>query len=523
MAVREAGQRFLSMLDGLFGGTVQSENTYAVPSIAAADTIAAPEASTYQANYNLLRSLYYNNGAYRSRAAVLSEKGIVAPAKGLRTLQHAMVEFYVATVWPGTLPNALPIQWPANGEDDAIVAQQAAAEAAIHQVWTWSNWEQKKQLFIREQAMLGDAFLYVGTRRRADNIIDRVFYTVIRPEYVTDLDVDVRGFVTYIRVDTPYYDRLADQQMVLTEEWWKERDTYKRWRTTRQNFAARQLTPDGTQAEQSLTTDMGIDFVPYVHAKFRDTGETRGMAPIIPLLEKQDEYNLKAATTSERIYRHGVPDMMLTGRGGQTAGVYQPPPAIRGTEMGYVTLEDGTRIWTGPPGYELENINAGVNFYPLLNAVKDDDEHITAYDAPEMHWYKLAQSGRDISGAALRTLLRPALAKAEEARALGEAELARADAMGLTIGQNAGLAGFEADTIGTYGAQQFEHGFVERDVMPMTEGEVAALVLQKAQAVAALTGAGAEFEAACIEVGFDPDAARAMIGTGAAAIDDIEQ
>jgi len=449
-----------------------------------------PNTATQRDTYTLLRALYYANDLYGELARTWRNDGESwASIKELRTVQAALVEAYVALTMPGNLPDALPLEF-----DEGNTRSEAVAER-IQQVWSWSNWAQRKQLFIRQQAMLGNAFIYVASRPGPDGErADRVYFHLPEPEHVTDIDTDERGFLTYYRSDVPVIERDdPDNPYVVTEEWWKGKDLYRRWETPNVQYDAKRL---GTPAlDQTMTGDYGLDFVPVVHAKHRDTGDTYGMAPIIPALEKQHELNRKATAFSQQLYRHGKPDMVLQGAGGQTANAYQPPPTIREGSVQSVDVA-GEMFWTVPPGYTIGHLIANVNYTAHMAGIEQDIAHLATSDLPELNWYRLSQSGGDVSGRALQTLLKPAIAKIEEARGNAETALARADAMALTIGQWAGLKGFDAATIGTYEDGSYDHQFTARSVIPMGENEQGEIDLARVNRVVAWTNAGLGIDAA---------------------------
>jgi hypothetical protein len=92
-----------------------------------------------------LWALYEQSGVYDDASLALAAQGTTAePLRALRVAAHRSVEFFVATIWPGVLPDALPIEVD-EGANAAIVA-------AIEQVWQWSNWSTHKQVFIRQAA-----------------------------------------------------------------------------------------------------------------------------------------------------------------------------------------------------------------------------------------------------------------------------------------------------------------------------------------------------------------------------------
>jgi hypothetical protein len=451
--------------------------------------------------YTLLRRLYYGGGVYDLLLKNWRDESFRG-VQELRNLQHAIVEAYVATVMSGGLPDALPMEFP----DENVKAD--AVRAAIGQVWTWSNWSQRKQLYIRQQAMLGNAFLYVATRYDLDNQPDRVYYHLIDPEYVTDIDADERGYLTYIRTDIPVRDRNEPDREPYIEvtEWWKARDAYRRWEVPVSQYSSGKLgTPE---VDESMRATFGIDFVPFVHTKAIDTGDAYGMAPIIPALPKQHELNRKETSFSAQLYRHGKPNVLLQGTGGQTAGAYAPPPPISSTSTATVDM-GGEQVVVAPPGYTVEHFIANLPYASHMQGVNEDVDHLAMTDLPELNWYRLAQSGNDTSGAALQTLLKPAIARIEELRGNAEYALIRANQMALTIAQQAGLDGFDVGTIGTYEDGSYEHWFAARDVVPMTMQEEAEIQQTKANTAKTLSDIGS-MAGAMREAGFSEEAIQDM-------------
>ncbi|MDQ3541026.1 MAG: hypothetical protein M3440_10085, partial [Chloroflexota bacterium] len=450
-----------------------------------------PDTATQRDVYQLLRSLYYGNSAYADLARQRYDDGESwASIKELRMLANAVSEAYVALTMPGGLPDALPLEFAADNAHAENVRDR------IHDVWTWSNWAQRKQLFIRYQAMLGNAYLYVASRADLDGKADRVYFHLPEPEHITDLDTDERGYLTYIRTDVPVSDREdPENPYVETAEWWKAHDSYRMWRTLIPQYGdGKRL--GAPEKDDSMRQDYGIDFVPFVHAKHRDTGDVYGLAPIMTAIEKQHELNRKATAFSQQLYRHGKPDMLLQATGGQTNGVYAPPPPITTNSASGSVEVAGEKMWTAPPGWTIGHMIANVNYTAHMAGIDQDIAHLATTDLPELNWYRLSQSGGDASGRALQTLLKPAIAKIEEARGNAETALARADMMALTIGQFAELKDFDAASIGTYEDGSYDHQFTARSVVPAGDEEQGAVDLARVQRVKAWTDAGLGIDAA---------------------------
>lgn len=406
--------------------------------------------------YALLRTYYSNNGIYDTLARQMYEAGIRDPAmRGLRNPAFRVVEFYVASLWPGPLERALPIR----AANERIVAP-------IEQVWTWSNWAARKQVFARSVPMLGDGFIKVVQNERKD----RVYFQLVEPDYVTEFDSDERGYLTYCRIDVPV--RVRDRDALVarthTEVWSKEAGTFRRWEHAQGDRPIEEL---GTPIEEVALEAMGIDFVPVVHCKFRDVGEERGVGAYTLQLDKMDEANRKATRLGQQLFRHNSNTWVVESTVVDKEG--RPLPALRpnadGSIPGVVPVRLGDdAMFSLPGGYQLRSTVPQLDYAASLNALAADMLELQQ-DLPEMAYWRITEQQQDLSGRALRVLLIPAMARAEEARANLEDALARADQMALTMGQAARLPGFT--DLGSFDAGDFAHAFAERDVVPISDLE----------------------------------------------------
>jgi hypothetical protein len=106
-----------------------------------------PGAAPARAMYNLLAAYYGSNGLYEQLRQDFVAAGLWGEGlRGLRNPAFRIVEFYVAHLWPGSLPDALP-----------IVTEREAIIEPIQQVWAWSGWA--ATMTYREWRSEGDAIM----------------------------------------------------------------------------------------------------------------------------------------------------------------------------------------------------------------------------------------------------------------------------------------------------------------------------------------------------------------------------
>lgn len=419
--------------------------------------------ATWRNQYDYLRAYYLNNGLYDVLRETFRELGYSPEAlRPLRNPAYRVVEFYAAKLWPGALPEALP-----------IIADNDRLQLAIEQLWQWSNWGSEKQAVARSFPEYGDVFLKIATRSEGDRIA-RVYMQNLEPQTVTDMTADERGYLTYIRLDTPQQRRQADGKLkpyTLTEVWDKETQTFRRWEHDK--VLATDLRLLGAPTIEKPFAAFGIDFVPVVWQPFRHIGDERGMAAITPAIDKIDECNRQATRLHQMLFRYNKPLWAAAANGVDSTGRPLPPPRLGGADGNALELSDNADDIIRLPGTtSITALVPSINYDSALKTIKDQMEEIQN-DLPEMVYSGLQnRTGTDLSGKAIRYLLGAAIDKLIEARGNAEHALIRAHQMALTIGQQAGLF----DLGGTFDTGAFGHSFAPRPVLELSEGDQADIV-----------------------------------------------
>jgi hypothetical protein len=436
----------------IFGDTAQ---TY-WQRVALMKSLGQAQALLPSAWYEMLEEYYLNNGLYDLVQAELHENAIWAPGmKPLRNPAHRAVEFYVSKLWPGPLERALP-----------IVTKNKQLAAAIAKIWEWSNWSAQKQVAARWLSNFGDLFIKVSEKAE-NNIVTRVYLDPIKPKHVTDFELDERGFLTYIRIDVPTDDEMH------TEVWSKTRGNYRVWRHNRSiETPIDQL---GSPRETKTFQELGFDFIPIVHAKFQDIGESRGVGCFVHALDKIDEANRQATRLHQILFRYNKPTTAVSANAMDASGKPLPPPVLTGRD-GFSTedrsnplVQGDDDIWTLPGTASLEQMVPNIQYDAAL-AILNAQMNEISDDLPEILYYELKDKG-EMSNVALKTLLGPAIDKVLEARGNAEAALIRANQMALTIAGIHRLDGFQ--DLGTFESGALAHTFAERDVIPPSAKEKA--------------------------------------------------
>ena len=412
---------------------------------------------------DMLESYYMNNGLYDAIQAYMGDNDLWTPGmQSIYNPAHRAVEFHVAHLWPGPIDRAY-----------RIITKDERVEEAIKQIWKWSNWESKKQLAARWYALFGTMFLKVTVNK----IKGQVKLQNIKPRYVTEFDCDSSDFITYLRIDAKK-SRLNQFQKpetyTRTEVWDKAKNIYRIYEHRFDRNTP--LTQLGKPIEEKDITSFGIDFIPFVHAKFKDIGEPRGIGVFTHELDKIDEANRVATRLHEIAFRFNRAYIGISANAQDAQG--RPLPAIKlvDKDNNQITSEDDLArdqsIITLPGMAKLDMMVPSINFAGHLAELTDQMDEIKQ-DMPELKYYDLKQSS-NISTDTMRMTLAGAIDRVYDARASAYSALIRANQMAMTLGRANGLSGF--GELGTYESSALDHTFAEQEVLPLTKKERAEIV-----------------------------------------------
>lgn len=440
-----------------------------------------PSALPYDYNqlYDVLYDLYNNDDS-------------VVPddtTRRLRTVVNRSVEFYASKMLPG---QELKVETSKETEDGRK-SDNPQLKAAIEQVIKDSNIANNKSPMIRGFALYGDSFIRV----RGDK--QKTYLEDISQFFVTDFEEDGRGFLTYLRIDIPVLDD-NDLPVNYTEVWDVETQTLQIWQgQTSRTTPVKEL---GSPKETTYLSELGINFIPIVHTKFRDNGDLRGQGCVHHALDKLYEANRMATRLHDLLFAFGEPAFAMSANATDAQGRPLPPPRVDASasnapassstlsSIGGVIAQIFGRVISLPGMTKLESLIPNINYadsLAILNAQMEELEK----DLPELRWYTLAPDAT-LSGTALRTLLGAAIDRANEARNNFTASLSRAFEMALTIGIYNGVF---PSSLGTFDSGDFAHELH----VDSAWGES---VDEKAATMAALTGAGMPAKSAMRLAGF---------------------
>lgn len=430
-------------------------------------TIAGDAISLYEA----LDDLYNNDTAF----------AVDDTTRRLRTVVNRSVEFYASKMIPG---DKIQIQSPER--------PQVAIE--IDKILKASNFQGKKQAMLRDYAKYGDSFLRV----RGD--AGKVIIENVSPIYVTDFSDDARGFLTTLRIDIPVLDRFG-QPATYTEYW--DLQELRIW--THQQDIKTPIDQMGTPDAIIPLSEMGINFIPVVHTKFKDVGNLRGQSCVYHALDKIYEANRLATRLHDLQFRHNKPVWAVLANASDKEGRPIPAPRIKTSGLGAdaTSAEETKEFMFGDmvslPGMStLQALIPDINFEAALNILKDQMNELEQ-DLPELRWYSLNES--QLSGAAIQKLLAGAIDRAMDGRNNFLSSMKRTNEMALTIGMFMGIV---PANLGTFDSGDFDHDIIVDEAFGQT-------IEERATALKSLTDAGMPIEVAMKQTGFSEEDIQAVV------------
>ena len=454
--------------------------------------------------YELMEAFYKSNGLYTNTQAQMFAAGLWYPGmKPLRNPAYRACRFYSKKLWPGgDVQEALPI---AEGPSKNVID-------AIWKVWEQSNWAAMKQVFALWLPLYGDVFIQVGMENEnTPSATPKVVFGLPNPKTVIEFDTDARGIVTYCRIDTEAQRRESDDLVdyTLTEVWDLDAG-YRVWEHERE--AGSDLGQLGNaDADRSRTLqDLGVDFIPIVHCKFIDEGDSNGVACLMPVLDKVNELNAMMTRMCELLALYNKPTTVLGRTGTNKQGQPLPPVTLRDDDGNKLSNSEDLNIpndfvWRLPGDVTVQHLVPPINYPAFMAAIEALYAEIRR-DLPELAYSDVMEAGME-SGVARRYKLADTIDKCAEVRGNAERALIRANQMALTIGQAHGVF----SGLGDYHNGDFDHAFVERDILPQTD-------LERAQSCKTWVEAGVPLHMAASWGGVADDDVEALISAASPAL-----
>jgi hypothetical protein len=353
--------------------------------------------------------------------------------KPLREVTGRAVDFFALKMLPGEI---------------SIDTDQDPLKAAVEQVLKWSNFEEKKKLYLTDLALTGDLFLKVNST------MNKVFFTFVPPEDVSVFNEDWRGYLTDIRIEYEIEDENG-ALITYTEFWNKE--YFAVWQ---HNLGkGRPLEDLGTPLIYEMLSQYRLDFCPFVHIKFKDIGQdnSRGMGCVTSSLPVIEEACRQATIQAKNAFRDKQTFVLSADSVDANNFTLDPIKVVKHTDVldtsptesqQDVTPDD---IWQAPAMSKVTSLLTGIDWSGLQGIIDATMEELNQ-EIPALRYWAI----KDATGIAAKTvglLLDAALSQARESARSFTSGIVRCCQIALTMGIYAGL--FQS-ALGNYAAGDFD-------------------------------------------------------------------
>ncbi|MBI5954361.1 MAG: hypothetical protein HY865_22115 [Chloroflexi bacterium] len=417
--------------------------------------------------YSLLWAMYENTAydeLHKWSKSYKDSYGLYSFIRAIYNPTYRIGEFWKSHLWGGaldanagdgkTIPSALP-----------ILTDNKSLRPAIAQIWQWSNWEIRKDIYSLWGTVFGDGFIKVVD----DPDLKKVYLSIVHPSQIADLIADawgnVKGYVIEYEREDPKENlaKSTEQTKMVTYREVAYRDGKNvRYETYLNNDL---YAWNGKEAEW----DVPLGFVPLVFMKHNDVGLDFGWSEIHAGLPKFREVDDQASKLNDQIRK-------VVEGAGIMAGVNKPTPdeqAEMEQEARKLGRDEAPMYWT---------TNTDAKYIPLVAPLEVDQVAANIQnllkelerDYPELN-SDIHNITGDISGRALRLNRAPIEDKVTQRRPNYDNALVRAHKMALSIGGMRGYDNFKGITLDSFQKGNLDHSIGTRPVFakdPLDDLEV---------------------------------------------------
>ena len=424
--------------------------------------------SARRLRYSILWAMYENTAydqVHTWSVSLKSQMGLYEYIRNIYNPSYRLGEFWKAKLLGGALdpaagngdeiPSALPIIMETESEE---------LRKAIAQVWKWSNWQIKKDVFGLWTPVLGDGVLKIVD----DPDREKVYMKVIHPGRLKSVDLDdfgnVKGYILEYKVPDPREGRGGE--VTFKEVVYRDGDS--------DDVVFETYLNEGLYAWNGDTAEWveSYGFVPMVVLQHNDVGLDFGWSELYPGLSKFREVDDQASKLNDQIRK-------LVEGAWLMAGISKPitTPVVSGQEATEEKPQPGRSelkaIYTTNAAAHADSLVAPINVADVAASIKDLIAELER-DFPELR-VDLANATGDISGRALRINRSPAEGKVLQRRPNYDNAIVRSHQMAVAIGGMQGYGdAFKSFGLESFAAGKLDHQIGERDVFeadPMDELE----------------------------------------------------
>ena len=330
-----------------------------------------------------------------------------------------------------------------------IITENERLRPAISEIWKWSNWNRKKDLYTLYGSTMGDAALRVVDNAQKG----RVYLEVVHPATIQDIVKDDFGNVKAYCLQENRLHPESGQSVVYTEKCYRKPDSDMIVYKTYLNGA---LYPwNGERAE--WREDYG--FVPFVHNPHIDMGDITGGWGWPEMHKGRLEFNEicdLASKLHDQIRKTvDVPWVFLGAKANEVTKIEQTASSTDRPQPG---REDVPLLSVSAANAKMQAMVADLDIGAVSEAIQNLLRDIER-NYPELQFDMFATG--DPSGRALEVSREPVERKVKGRRVGYDHALVRAQQMAIAI---AGARGYSPDVFGAFNLGSYERGDLEHHI-----------------------------------------------------------
>lgn len=332
----------------------------------------------------------------------------------------------------------------------------------IKQLFIDSRWGEKKSLYVRWGASLGDNFIKIID----DRAKEKVRMEVLHPGKVREAEFDDVGNVKSVIIE---YERFEEPDIALMKPsrlgsmgninrlskvyTYTEKIDKDKFQTFKNGEPFAYYTDANGDPIDEWDNEYG--FVPLVKLDHDDTGLKWGANAFYNSLRKIDEINDQASLANDQIRKILIPLLYGTN--------------IKKKSDIAVAMEDkdAYTILYGPENSTLTPISAQINIEGALKNIIEM-QHELERDLPELALQSARERGGDFTAPGIQAVYSDAIGRINEARGNYDTAQVRAIKMGISIGGYNGYEGYQGFNLMSYEQGDLDFYIKDRPVVSVS-------------------------------------------------------
>jgi hypothetical protein len=392
---------------------------------------------------------YYDNTVYtaqnRHAERMKEQNKWYKFIRGVHNPIKRYVETYVSFVYSGSLDYNNP------GSGAIPVSAEDNVTDAIVRLWRDSQWQDKKSLYVRNGALLGDMAIKLVDDRQRGN----VRMEVLQPHKIRHAKLDALGNVQEIIIE---YERLEDKQDVSSRTYtYTEHITPEQFSTYKDGELYAYYNDAAGMPVAQWANEYG--FVPVSLGKFSDEGFTFGVPGYAGTsLYKINEINDVASLLNDNIRKSVNTIWVASG-------------ADKGTTLDASKNDrDKSPILYMPQQATLTPLVFPLDIAQTSARIQDMLTELQA-DMPELALATIRDNSSRMTQPGVNTGWADGEARIIEARGMFDGALVRAQMMAMAMGGFNNYTGYEAFSLDDYINGNLQHSIKPRPVIDDTLGK----------------------------------------------------